>query len=219
MFAIGLSLILAAAPVPKAGAVYEGQIAVLIRAPEPSVMLLKPNGEEVRRVPIKDTEGYVYSIRQARNASFAIVETSDDNGVSRIYRINLDNKGETKLLRESKDGSAIWCMTSDGAFAYFSESNRENANPNRASYNHWKYDFKTGKAEKFEALRVFWWYKFVQFHRSQPYFSCQFRFSSSQISVMILAWKFQANFSTFTASLAIGQNPISKSMIPAPVSH
>lgn len=138
------------APIPKGAGGYTGHIAVLLAQPTPQVLLLKPSGEEATRVNLQNVTGFPVDIRQARDGKFAIIGTREQNGGSRYYYVPLLDKGNEKVIHETKGYSSTWCISKDGQTAFFSEAEPQ-AVPNvMPTYKHFALDLKTGKKTEFD---------------------------------------------------------------------
>ncbi|MFO0937645.1 MAG: hypothetical protein U0798_14155 [Gemmataceae bacterium] len=154
MISLTLSLILAAAPIPKSSGTYEGQIGVLVAQPEPEILLLRPNGDEVKRVPLKNIEGRPFAIRLARQAEFAVVTFQRPNvNTMDDYYIPLNGKEKPRRFWENDTTyTATICLASDGKTAFTSVIDEAASNLNQGilKFKHWKIDVKTGKKEKYD---------------------------------------------------------------------
>jgi hypothetical protein len=152
MLSLCLSLSLFAAPVPKGGNQYEGHIAFMIRSPEPAIVILKPSGELLRKVEMEKIKGQVSTIRQSRNAEFALVGSIDpQTGDSIVYRVDLVKKGEVKEWIKATNGVETICIAKDGKSAIYSEPDLDPNKPNDfEGYRHWTIDTATGKKTKLE---------------------------------------------------------------------
>jgi hypothetical protein len=150
MFPIALILTtFLTAPVPKEEAKYEGHIAVLFAKPSPSILLLKPNGEEVKRILIDDIEGLPCKIFLARNAKFAIITTfKEQDDLTRCYIVKLMEKGKTTLLHTFPKHHLVHISISkDMLHCYYSQIVIEDGN---ATYLNLKIDLDTKKKEKID---------------------------------------------------------------------
>jgi hypothetical protein len=152
MFTLSLCLALSVAPVPKSGENYEGHIALLLVRPKPTIVVLKPSGEELKRIAIKEVDGNYRAIRQSRDAKFVIISVNDGDK-NKHYRISLEgDKNEAKLIHESEDEIGTWAITKSGTHAYVSEYDSKNAKANDefTPFVSWKIELATGKKEKID---------------------------------------------------------------------
>ena len=145
------------APVPKS--VYEGQIAVMLHGIHGTEMIiLSPEGKEVRRVPFIDATGAMYSVKLAHGGEWALVSKSVQPiqifnrriSTSAGYLVKLDGSAKPKVLFVRK-GNLRWVFNRDATRVYGTEIDEEksakNPNLNIIINKAWNLDLKSGKFE------------------------------------------------------------------------
>lgn len=136
------------APIPKTP--YEGTIAVTIRSPKPVMLLLKPDGKEIRRIELTDLPN-LYTIKNSRNAEWALVTNLAGNSQvnNRFYSlqdghlVKWDGRVKPKKIVEGR-ASLKWVLNRDATKAYGTEVDIEKVAMDPSATKSWEVDLATG---------------------------------------------------------------------------
>jgi hypothetical protein len=145
-------VVLLLAPIPKT--TYEGQIAIAYRSPKPTIVLIKPNGQEVRRVELADQTN-LYTIKNSRNSEYALVT----NNLSAVqignryysaadgYLVKWDGSAKPKKLVDGRIGLK-WTLNRDATKIFATESDREKLADDTTATKGFEITIATGKEKE-----------------------------------------------------------------------
>jgi hypothetical protein len=144
-----------AAPIPKS--TYEGTIALLITKPKKEILLLSPNGAELKRIDLSGVTGQPTLIKLAKANNGALVQTfelinqANQQYVNRSYLVDLKTSDKPKQVFQT-DHPYSSTVDRDATFVYISENDSDIKQQNLQSptFRHWKVDLKTGKKSKLD---------------------------------------------------------------------
>jgi hypothetical protein len=136
------------APIPKTP--YEGTIAVTMRSPRPVLLLLKPDGKEVRRIELTDLPN-LYTVKNSRNAEWALVTNLAGNSQvnNRFYSlqdghlVKWDGSVKPKRIVEGR-ASLKWVLNRDATKAYGTEVDVDKVAMDASATKSWEVDLATG---------------------------------------------------------------------------
>jgi hypothetical protein len=147
------------APIPKT--TYEGSIGVVLSYPKPTLLVLRPDGHEIRRIELGMANPY--TVKLARGGTAAIVTAHagsvkfGNRGYSSQagYLIPFEDGAKPKPLCEGRI-SLKWVLNRDATTAYAMELDPEKIANDTAATKAWSMDLKTGKQTPLALPNAHW---------------------------------------------------------------